>query len=533
MTRRRTLRLARVAIPSLGVLLLSQFASAAPRKLSERQTVELAIKDNPSLQASLLDVEQSEAEVDSAEGIFTPTFSADAGYTHTTNPRAGSDGSYTFTKSDVWTVGSGLDHRFPWGTAVGFRLEGARSTTSFSGTTAGAATAGGLGGLGSTESGPIYSLTGRASIVHPLLRGSGRDVNEAPIRTAKLSKTAAERSRDQAASSLLQDVLNGYWELWYQDRAEDIERQARDTAKRQRDEADQRIKAGALAPVELLSYETRLAQLDQSLVSTEAVTKQRSVELSRLLGADDSSEDLKTSADSVPKDLALPLSKNEAFRAAEEESPDVKLQEAQLELARERVVTAGESERSRLDLEGYVQGDSAAYREVPPVPDRFVTEPAVSVHVGITFEMPLSGQTRSADRRAASLAVESARSRLRATRQAVRSQVAAAYVTAETARRRVELAEKTVVVAAKQVEAQKARYEQGSAILLEVQQAEDSLRSAQLSVQRARVDEVKALISLEHLTGGLLQRYGNLVPKKVREAAARKKLRAVAQIGPL
>ncbi|MCA9646235.1 MAG: TolC family protein, partial [Myxococcales bacterium] len=276
MTRRRTLRLARVAIPSLGVLLLSQFASAAPRKLSERQTVELAIKDNPSLQASLLDVEQSEAEVDSAEGIFTPTFSADAGYTHTTNPRAGSDGSYTFTKSDVWTVGSGLDHRLPWGTAVGFRLEGARSTTSFSGT-AGAATAGGLGGLGSTESGPIYSLTGRASIVHPLLRGSGRDVNEAPIRTAKLSKTAAERSRDQAASSLLQDVLNGYWELWYQDRAEDIERQARDTAKRQRDEADQRIKAGALAPVELLSYETRLAQLDQSLVSTEAVTKQRSV----------------------------------------------------------------------------------------------------------------------------------------------------------------------------------------------------------------------------------------------------------------
>ncbi|MCA9641924.1 MAG: TolC family protein, partial [Myxococcales bacterium] len=132
-----------------------------------------------------------------------------------------------------------------------------------------------------------------------------------------------------------------------------------------------------------------------------------------------------------------------------------------------------------------------------------------------------------------SLAVESARSRLRATRQAVRSQVAAAYVTADTARRRVELAEKTVVVATKQVEAQKARYEQGSAILLEVQQAEDSLRSAQLTVQRARVDEVKALISLEHLTGGLLQRYGNLVPKKVREAAARKKIRAVAQIGPL
>lgn len=512
------------------MLLISQLAAAAPRTLSERETVELAIKDNPSLQASLLEVEQSEAEVDSAEGIFTPTFSADAGYTHTTNPRAGSDGSYTFSKSDVWTVGSGLDHRFPWGTAVGFRLEGARSTSSFSGATT---SAGGLGGLGSVESGPIYSLTGRASIVHPLLRGSGREVNEAPIRTAKLSKTAAERSRDQAASSLLQDVLNGYWELWYQDRAEDIERRARDTAKRQRDEADARIKAGALAPVELLSFETRLAQLDQSLASTEAATKQRAVELSRLIGAEESSEDLKTSATSVPKDLTLPLSKREAFRAAEEESPDVKLQEAQVQLARERVVTAGESERSRLDLEGYVQGDSAAYREVPPVPDRFVTEPAVSVHVGIVFEMPLSGQTRRADRRAAALAVESARSRLRATRQAVRSQVAAAYVTAETARRRVELAEKTVTVAAKQLEAQQARYDQGSAILLEVQQAEDSLRSAQLSVQRARVDEVKALISLEHLTGGLLQRYGNLVPKKVREAAARKKIRAVAQIGPL
>lgn len=534
MTRLRPSRLARLGLPAFCLLLVARVAGAEPRKLSERDAAALAVRDNPSLQAALIDVQQADAQLDSAEGTFTPIFSADAGYTHNSSPRAGPGDSYVFSKSDVWALGSGLTHQFPWGTSIAFRLEGQRVTTSSSGTTT-AATAGGLGGVGtlSSDSGPTYNLLGRASIVHPLLRGSGREIGESQIRLARLSRTAAERSRDQSASALLQDVLNGYWELWYQDRAEAIERKARDTAKRQRDEADQRIKAGALAPVELLSFETRLAQLDQSLATTEASTKQRSVELGRLLGADDAGSEVGTAATETPRDLTLPLSRSEAYRAAVEESPDVKAQEAQVAVARERAVTAGESERSRLDVEGYVQGESAAYQEVPPVASRFATEPAVSVHVGLVFELPLSGQTRSADRRAAELGVQSAQARLESVRQGVRAQVAAAFVQAEAARRRVELAEKTVTVAAKQLEGQQARYENGSAILLEVQQAEDSLRSAQLSVERARVDSVKSMISLEHLTGRLLTRYGDLVPQRTREAARKRKLRAVAQIGPL
>ncbi len=511
------------ALPLLGVLLTSSVATAqAPRRVSDREAVRLAMAENPALKAALIDVQQSDAEVDAAEGVFTPIFSADAGYTHSTSPRAQPD-SYTFSESDLFSLGSGLSHQFPWGTSVGFRLEGQRRTASAAGL--------GVAG-GQADSGPTYNLLGRATVVHPLMRGSGREIGEAGLRQARLARTSSERSRDAAASSLLRDVLSVYWELWYQGRAEEIERKARDTAKRQRDEADQRIQAGALAPIELLSFETRLAQLEQGLASTEATTRQRGVELARLLGQESSSPFTSAGGD-APTDLQMPISETDAYRLAMDESPDIKAQEAQLAQARERIITAGESRRARLDLEAYVQGESAAYQEVPPVASRFVTEPAVSVHVGVVFEMPLSGQVRQANERVALLAVESAKARLESSRQGLRAQVAAVYVKADTARRRVELAQRTVTVAEKQLAGQRARYEQGAAILLEVQQAEDSLRQAQLSVERARVDHVSAIIDLEQITGRLLARYANLVPNSVRQAAQRKQLRAVASIGPL
>ena len=195
--------------------------------------------------------------------------------------------------------------------------------------------------------------------------------------------------------------------------------------------------------------------------------------------------------------------------AAGGQDPDIKQAEAQVTQARDKVKTAGENERARLDLEGYVQGDSLAYREVAPVASRFATEPAVSAHVGLIFELPLSGQTRTADRRAAELAVDSAQARLDSTRQSVRAQVTKAMVDVDTAKRRVELAEKTVKVAEQQVKAQEQRYASGEGIPLEVQQAEDSLRQARLSAERARVDRAQAVLTLEHLTGRLLSRYAN------------------------
>jgi outer membrane protein TolC len=56
--------------------------------------------------------------------------------------------------------------------------------------------------------------------------------------------------------------------------------------------------------------------------------------------------------------------------------------------------------------------------------------------------------------------------------------------------------------------AQQQRFQIGTAIPIEVQTAEDSLRRAQLSVERARVNATKAQVRLANLTGHLLFLWG-------------------------
>jgi outer membrane protein TolC len=82
------------------------------------------------------------------------------------------------------------------------------------------------------------------------------------------------------------------------------------------------------------------------------------------------------------------------------------------------------------------------------------------------------------------------------------------------ARTRLELAERTLDVARKQAEAERERYDLGAAIFVQVREAEEAVREADLRTTRARVDLVLAQLELDHLTGRLLERYGELLQVK-------------------
>lgn len=502
-------------LPLSALVLFASFpavvAAQQTRTLTERQAIEEALAKNPSLQASMIDAAAAQQGVLAEEGRFVPVFEADAGFTHSEMPRlrTGSSG-VTVSQSNTWAVGSQLTHTFPWGTQLTLRVDGTRSTNRTQ-------------LLPGTDQyvtlGPGYDLTGRLTLVQPLLRGAGTDVGEAALRQARLARTASERAQDVAASQLLRDVLTAYWDLWYQDRSVEIEKSSRDLAVKQRDEARARQQSGALAPVDVLSFETQVAQRDQSLASAEVQRQQQALQLQQLLGKGDFVQGVKTSAATPPESLRTPPTRRDVLKAAVDQSLEVKQAQAQLDLARDKLKTAGENERPRLDLEGYVQSEGLAYKDVPPAFERFGTGQALSAHIGIVFELPLSDTTLTAQRRSAMLAVDSAEAKLAAARQQAESQAAAQLAQARSAARRVKLAETAAEAAKKQLAAQQARYAQGAGTAIEVQQAQDALRQAQLSVERARVDRVEAILSLEHLTGELLRAHAGAVKKSAIEGA--------------
>lgn len=474
--------------------------------MSKSRAIELALQHNPSLEAALLDLEQSSQNVTAEEGRFVPVFEADAGATHSEVPRLRTNGGVITSRSDTYSLGSQLGHKFPWGTQLTLRFDASRmkSRTQI------------LPGSNQFVTlGPGYDVSGRLSLVQPLLRGAGRDYGEAALRQARLAKTAKQRAYDVAASQLLRDVLTAYWELWYQDRAVEIERAARDLAVRQREDAQRRLERGALAPVDLLSFETRVAQLNQSLATARAQRRQQAVTLGKLLGKDDLFADVATD-EAVPSESYRVPSLDEAVEEAMKQSTEVLQAQSQVSVAQNQLTTAGQDQEPRLDLDAYVQSEGLASGQVPPSFGRFGTGQAVSAHVGLTFELPVTTTTRSAQHQAAQLGVDAAEARLKSTRQQIAAQIASALASVEAATERVELGQIAVEAAEKQVEAQRARYALGDAIAIEVQQAEDSLRQAQLSAQRARVDRISAILSLQHSTGMLLQRHSSAVAGRAR-----------------
>ncbi len=456
------------------------------RVIDARTAVTRALRQNPSRQAADIDVQRAQQGILSEEGRYPYVFQADAGYTRMRNPHLGAGDTVTSTTSRSYTVGSALRRTFPFGSTAEVRLQGERFETD-----------GGLNPDG-------YGVTARASLTHPLLRGSGTSIGEAELRAAKVSKVAAEKSRARTDSVLVRDVLLGYWELWYADETIKIDQKALDLAKRQESEAEIKVLAGAAAKADVLSFSTRVAQLEETLVQAQIQKEQRSLDLGRLMGESEGTGNLSAAA-GEPTSGSRP-SKADIESALREGSIELADLEAQVKLARTRAEVAGDAGRPRLDLEGYLESQGVSER-VPRAFERTGQMSWITAHVGLVFELPLDDSKRRADKTNALLAVRAAEHNLKATRDKIAADASLTVANERAATRRLELAQKTLELAEKTHEAEKARFELGQSIAIQVQQAEDDVRQAELRVARAKVDLTQEQIAMLHLSGKLMKTF--------------------------
>lgn len=467
--------------------------AAAPVPLSTRQAISEAIAHNPTLEAAVLDLRRAEQDVRAEDARYRPVLLLSVGVTHLESPSLRSDDGITFPTSDGLDGAAQVSHTFSFGTHLEASLAFNRGVdvSQF-----------GAGGTTLVTLGPAYGLVGRLSVNQPLLRGFGDEVGEAALRQARLGRDASALSRDRTASEVLRDVLVAYWELWYATRAAEIDRAAFELAVQQRDQAQDRLAAGAIAPVDVLTFETRVAELEQAQVASEATRRQRSLELSALLGRAGDEDQLVAGEAEVPQP-APPVAR-EMLAEATAESYELRQLEVQLATIRDQALLAGEADRARLDVDAYVQAQGLGNEEIPPAFEQFFGLDAVSAHVGLTFELPLSSTRRDAAQQSAALAVKRVEAQLRATEQQLRATASTALVSLDQARRRIELTTTTATLAARSASAQEERYSTGDAILLEVYEAQDALRRARLGVERSRVDAQQAVLRIQHLRGRLV-----------------------------
>ena len=479
----------------LLALLFPATAWSQVATLSEREAVQRAVAQDPTLRAAMLDLEVSAQAVRAQQGRYRPLLLLDATASTDTSPSLLAAGGTIRSTQRALVLGAEVSQTFSVGTRLDLRVEN-RTTTS----------EGSFGGV-SGSLGPGYGLSVRFGVVQPLLRGFGDSVGEAALRAALLARESSARARDATASGSLSGVLQAYWELWYAQKALGIEREARGLVVRQREDAQKREAAGAVAPVDLLANETRLAELDQSVLAAEIGVRQRAVELRRALGEAAPQGDFDVSG-AVPPAIGSPGDGAATLAAAQEAAYVIAQQQLDLARAEDALRTAGEATRSRLDLAAWVQAQGLGNDTVDPMFTQLGGLDNVSANVGLVFELPLSGDQHAAERKGAELALTAARARLDAVRQQIAAQTATELESLTLAAESVTLAERTAEVSRRSLAAQQKRIASGAGIPLEVSEAEDALRRALLAVERARVNGVEAQVRIEDLTGRLLVKWG-------------------------
>jgi outer membrane protein TolC len=496
------------AVPIVALLLLSASdagaqaaapaearagAPAARRGIALDDVIVHALKNNPTLAAADLGVAQARQNVRAEEGRYPYVFQADAGYSRMTSLRLLEGDTLISSRMHTYTLGSALRRTFPLGTTAEVRVEGERLQRDAADT------------LGFTSAGASYGVSARASVTQPLLRGAGRRVGELELRAARENQTLNEKGRTRVKSGLVRDAIVAYWELWYAGEAIGIERAALRLAERQEADARAQIAAGDLAPADVLTFSTRVAQLEEAAVAAEVQERQRALELARIMGTKPGGADaLAANTDPpVPAPSTTRAAVEASIRAGSVELAEL---ESQVRIARTRSEVAGESSRPALDVEGYVETTGLSER-VSRAAERAGRLKWTTAQVNLVFELPLDDTRRSAERASAALAVRIAEQNLRAARERVAAEAALVVTTEAAAIRRVALAEKTLAVAEKTYQAERARFELGESIPIQVQEAEEDMRRARLSVARARVDLAQAQADVRHLTGELLPRY--------------------------
>jgi outer membrane protein TolC len=481
------------------------FAQTPPRSISEQDVVTAAVVKNPTLHVALLQVQQSDYDLRAESARYTGVLGASAGYTHGRTPTLAGTTGVLVSQSDVTSLSAGLTQPLSYGTTLSATVSGQSSYRSI--VTPGIVT--GSSGVTGTGSGPGYLLTGQLALTQPLLRGAGQDIGLAGLRQAKLARTANQLAAQQAASGLLSQVVGAYWELWYSNEVVRIDQASLELARTIEQQARQQVQTGALAPASALPYITNVAQLDEAVLAAQLDVHERELALAQLLGEPRGLGESLRATDDPRQPIVDELSQDSATSDALRTSYQRKQLQTQLAILKDQLKIAGDPLRPRLDLDAYVQAQGLGNRSVPPAFEQFGRLDAVSAHVGLTFELPLTDTRRSAQIQSALFACHVAEQQIAENELEIRGAVAKAMADLSAARQRLELASKTEKVAGEQAEAEQQRFAAGGSIAVTVQQAEDSHRQAQLRVQRARVDLVLADITLAQLRGQLLTRYAD------------------------
>lgn len=463
-----------VAFSLLLASLLAPLGAAAAdppgRPLTRDEALRTAAAQNLGLLVDALDIASAETAVDVAYGAYVPTLDVEGKVGHVPAP--------TGEPRTALTVSPTLVASSPLGTTL----------------SAGATVREGLGGN------PASERTLRVELTQALLRGGLALGSDTAVPLAKADVAIAKERYRDGLNRFLADVDAAYWELAFarEDRA--IKRRSRDLAATQRDETQENIRRGLLAPGEIYIVEENLVDFEERLTRADEAVALAEVTLSRLLRAPAGPAPEPSSAIAAPPSPRPSDADSLVF--ARGHHPLI----AAARLAVEQSDTRLGGERR----EAYPALDAFGALSRSEGTDTFgqVVDDSPALEAGLRLSIPLYWGPDAARVERARIARRQAGLSLEETTLSVETALKQAAIRLAARERRLELAATIVELSQKKLEVERDKYKSGLSTLADVVRFQRELDAALSASLRAKVDVLEARTALGAARGDLAETLG-------------------------
>lgn len=437
-----------LASAAVAVLLLPTPAAA----LDLEETVRRALDNNDRIRAQGHRLQAAEAQMAAAQSGYWPQVSAKVGARHTDNPAQAFMAK--LNQSDVAGEDFGL----------------------------------GQGNFSSlNDPDPTTDVATTLEVRQPVYRGGA---TAAQVRKARSGRDASREELRSAQLKVALGATEAYLQVQLTRARVEVTREALEAARGHLEMAENRYEAGSALRGDTLQARTRVSEMEEQLLDNRNQLELAKSRLNEVLGRDlNAPVEIEGGLQTPEGITGQPLA--ELTQQAVESRPELAGLRARLEGASANVEAANAALLPQVNLQARLE-------------DHRADEADQSWLVGAQLQWQLfSGGANWAERQAATAKEYATQAKLSDQLRKIRLGVKEAHLNLQSAQSRLETAGKAVESARENLRTTSNRYEQGSATMVQ-------LLDAQLSRHQARLRRLKALFDVRMGQARLQQRIGKL-----------------------
>lgn len=466
-------------------MLAAAIADAAEAPISLSDCIALAVRENRTIKNAYLDRELQRYTLRIAEDKFVPTLTVTPSISVTGNIAA-LGGGISSADRDLTSTSSAtalVTERLPTGATLNLNSR--------------------YDLIGKETASQTKNYGWNVSLVQPLLKGGGLDVNLASVRQARRAEQVNILNLKNTLSTGLNNVTSAYRSYVQAIKSLEISRQSLERSRELVATNRELIAAGRMAAIEIVQSEADLANREFSLLSAENAVDAARLALTKAIDIDKNSRITPVPETEIPP---VPYTLDQATQLAFENRPDYQSLLLQYEDQQANLMLARNNSLWDLSLIGNYAENYNRYNSTGPTRSSGVWQ------AGLALSIPLDNIYRSNSDRQNLIAAESSLKKfendLARQRENISIEVQDALRGAEMKLRQIRLATLARTLSEKKVEIETEKLKAGRSTNFQLVSYQNDLVSSQNNELDAIITYLNALTSLESTLGITLERWG-------------------------